>query len=67
MQDKKGMAAFLVANMKKPEGGESDADKDAASEGYEGKEACAEDMMSAMQENDVKKFMNALESFLDHR
>ncbi len=34
---------------------------------YTGKEACCEDMMSALSSNDVKGFMQALESFLDHR
>jgi L-arabinose isomerase len=61
-RDPKGMAAMLVAKMPKPskegEGAEGD---------YDGKAACAEDMMRAMQEGDAASFAKALDSYLDHR
>lgn len=34
---------------------------------YSGKEACAEDLMSALSANDIKAFISALDSYLDHR
>lgn len=61
VKDKKGMAALLVAKMpkKEAEGGGED--------GYDGKMACAEDMMRAVSSNDAAGFMKALEAYLDHR
>ncbi len=34
---------------------------------YSGKEACAEDLMSALSANDIKAFISALDAYLDHR
>jgi L-arabinose isomerase len=62
MNDKKGMAAMLVASMgKKPAEGPEEGGE------YEGKQACAEEMMNAIESNDSAAFMKALDAYLDHR
>ncbi len=66
----KSIAAMLVSKAASPTGSKEPMDGIPGSEEepeYTGKEACCEDMMSALSSNDVKGFMQALESFLDHR
>lgn len=63
--DKKGLAAMIVSKM--PAKGAPGDEPNADDASYDGKAACAEDMMKAMQENDAKAFMTALDAYLDHR
>ncbi len=60
MKDPKGMAALLVGKMPKP-AAEGEGDE------YDGKTACVEDMMTALDSKDAKAFAAALDAYLDHR
>jgi hypothetical protein len=66
----KSIAAMLVSKnaIDGVKGGEQDGiPGDPAEAEYTGKEACADEMMSALSANDVKAFMSALDAYLDHR
>lgn len=68
--DRKGIAALLVSKMKPKDGDGpevNDNTKDDSGGGYEGKMACAEEMMTAIDEKDPESFLKALDNYLAHR
>jgi len=64
MKDKKGIAALLVADMGKKQPMDGEIEESGENEGME---ACAEEMMAALDSKDVKGFMSALNAFIDQR
>lgn len=59
---RKGLAALLIASKAPKMDSEGDED-----EGGDGQDVACEDMMDALQNNDVEAFKTALNAFIDMR
>lgn len=57
---KKGLAAMLIANAPRPDREDENEDED-------GQNIAVEDLLTAIQENDILGFRIALNAFLDSR